>query len=223
MTMSDRKKLEKEQRKQAIIETAEKLFFSEGYDNVSMNDIAKDVGLNRATLYLYFDNKEAVLFSVLLRGIRILNNLVKNNVRKASLNHKILVWGNSYASFFNLYPQYTQIYNLFQSKRFDLPDTDNFDLNSNIAVTAVVKEIIRLQKELFDSLYNAVKSLITSEKKLSNIDPFYASILIYSSMDSLLNVSPVLENEINSVNLNKYQDFKMMMFSHLIKQFFKTS
>ena len=220
MAISDRKKLEKEQRKQAIVDAAEELFFSKGYDNVSMNDIANEVGLNRASLYLYFENKEAVLFTVLLKGLRILHNLVKNKVKKAVLGHKIYAWGNAYSAFFNLYPQYRQVYNLFQSKRFDLPEINNFEISYNIAVAAVVREIIRLQKEMFDILHSAVKNLLISKKILSDVDPFNSSLLIYSSMDSLLNLSPVLENEIRAMNLNKYQDFKMMLFTQLIKQLF---
>ncbi len=40
MALADRKEREKEQRQRDIINAAEKLFFSRGYDNVSMNDIA---------------------------------------------------------------------------------------------------------------------------------------------------------------------------------------
>ncbi len=65
MAISDRKKREKEHRRQSIIDAAEKLFFEKGYDNVSINDIAKEVELNRATIYLYFENKEALCFAVL--------------------------------------------------------------------------------------------------------------------------------------------------------------
>lgn len=62
MSVVSRRQREKEQRRKDIIAAAEKLFFKKGYDNVSMNDIAKEVELSKATLYLYFDNKEA-LFS----------------------------------------------------------------------------------------------------------------------------------------------------------------
>jgi TetR/AcrR family transcriptional regulator len=40
VTLADRKEREKEQRRSDIINAAEKLFFSRGCDNVSMNDIA---------------------------------------------------------------------------------------------------------------------------------------------------------------------------------------
>ncbi len=40
MALADRNEREKEQMRKDIINGAEKLFFSKGYDSVSMNDIA---------------------------------------------------------------------------------------------------------------------------------------------------------------------------------------
>ena len=74
MSLIARKELEKEQRRNDILNAAEKLFFSKGYENVSLKDIAKEVKLGRSTLYLYFENKEELFFAVVLRGTRILYN-----------------------------------------------------------------------------------------------------------------------------------------------------
>jgi transcriptional regulator, TetR family len=62
MSNISRREREKEQRRRDIMDSAEKLFFKKGYDEVSMNDIAEDVELSKATLYLYFDNKVATFF-----------------------------------------------------------------------------------------------------------------------------------------------------------------
>lgn len=73
MTLSNWKEREKNQRRDYIIDAAEKLFFEHDYNNVSMDDIAQIVGLGKSTLYLYFKNKEALFYAVALRGMRILN------------------------------------------------------------------------------------------------------------------------------------------------------
>ena len=72
MGISERKIREKEQRRKEILDTAERLFFSHGYEDVSMDGIANNVELNKATLYLYFENKEALFAAIVLRGIGIL-------------------------------------------------------------------------------------------------------------------------------------------------------
>ena len=58
VSIKDRREREKEQRRNDILKAAEKLFLSREYDDVSMNDIAQEVELSKATIYLYFENKE---------------------------------------------------------------------------------------------------------------------------------------------------------------------
>jgi TetR/AcrR family transcriptional regulator len=72
MGIANRRQREKEQRKTEILDAAERLFFSRSYENVSMDEIAHEVELNKATLYLYFKNKETIFATIVLRGIQIL-------------------------------------------------------------------------------------------------------------------------------------------------------
>jgi AcrR family transcriptional regulator len=48
-----------------IVETARRLFLDHGYDASSMDAIAREAGVSKATLYVHFDNKEA-LFAALI-------------------------------------------------------------------------------------------------------------------------------------------------------------
>ena len=82
MGIADRRQREKEQRKNEIIEAAERLFFSRSYEDVSMEDIAREVELNKATIYLYFKNKGALFAAVVLRGVRILEEKYKECMEK---------------------------------------------------------------------------------------------------------------------------------------------
>jgi AcrR family transcriptional regulator len=51
----------KEQTKNKIIETAVKLFTDQGFDSITMEEIAQKVDIARKTLYNYFPMKEAIL------------------------------------------------------------------------------------------------------------------------------------------------------------------
>lgn len=88
--MKEIKEQEKEQRRNYILDAAEKLFFSRGYDGVSMDDIANEVEFNKATLYLYFKNKESLFFTVVLRGIRILNAMIEEGIKDCKISIEIL-------------------------------------------------------------------------------------------------------------------------------------
>ena len=77
-------KREKKQRRNDIINTARKFFADRDFDEVSMDEIAEDIGLGKSTLYLYFKNKEALYFAIELRGIHIWVEMVKEEVKKGN-------------------------------------------------------------------------------------------------------------------------------------------
>jgi len=52
-------------RKKEIIEAAKKLFALNGYSPTSMDDIAKDVGINKASLYYFFKGKEEIFAAII--------------------------------------------------------------------------------------------------------------------------------------------------------------
>ena len=121
MSLIARKELEKEQRRMDILNAAEKLFFSKGYETVSLKDIAKEVKLGRSTLYLYFENKEELFFAVVLRGTQILYKMINDEVKKVKSSfEKLSGFRKAYYDFAKEYPDYLKSYNYLLSGRFDL-------------------------------------------------------------------------------------------------------
>ena len=58
---------EAEERKEEILDAAEKLFAAKGFDNTSTGDILDAVGIARGTLYYHFRSKEEILDGVIQR------------------------------------------------------------------------------------------------------------------------------------------------------------
>lgn len=58
---------EAEERKEEILDVAEKLFATKGFDHTSTNDILEGVGIARGTLYYHFCSKEEILDGVIER------------------------------------------------------------------------------------------------------------------------------------------------------------
>ena len=58
---------EAEERKNEILDVAERLFGAKGYDNTSTNDILNEIGIARGTLYYHFKSKEDILNAVIDR------------------------------------------------------------------------------------------------------------------------------------------------------------
>ena len=79
-----------ELRRAQILKTAIKVFSSKGFSNSTISEVAKQAGLGDATLYEYFDNKEAILLGA---AESYLQNLVAGediNWRDLSEPEKVL-------------------------------------------------------------------------------------------------------------------------------------
>ncbi|UCH09420.1 MAG: TetR/AcrR family transcriptional regulator, partial [Fidelibacterota bacterium] len=65
MSIEDRRSKEKASRRKAILTAAEKRFAKEGFHVTTLEQVAADIDISKATIYLYFTNKEELLFSIL--------------------------------------------------------------------------------------------------------------------------------------------------------------
>jgi len=72
MGIAERKEREKQQRREEIIEAAEAVFFSKGFEKSTMDDIAEKAELSKGTLYLYFKSKEDLHMAVAHTAISML-------------------------------------------------------------------------------------------------------------------------------------------------------
>jgi AcrR family transcriptional regulator len=81
MGVKERKEREKIQRKQLILEAAQKVFFTKGLMETTMDDIARESELAKGTLYLYFKSKEEIQFEVSLIGANLLTSRMKSVIQ----------------------------------------------------------------------------------------------------------------------------------------------
>ncbi|MFJ8414133.1 TetR/AcrR family transcriptional regulator [Bacillus paramycoides] len=61
---------EYEERRNEILDTAEKLFVTKGYTKTTVNDILKEIGIAKGTFYHYFKSKEEVMDEIIMRIIK---------------------------------------------------------------------------------------------------------------------------------------------------------
>ncbi len=52
------------QRTAQIIKAATTIFAEKGFDRATMTDIADEIGINKATIYLYFESKDALIYAI---------------------------------------------------------------------------------------------------------------------------------------------------------------
>ncbi|MDO4299371.1 MAG: TetR/AcrR family transcriptional regulator [Lachnospiraceae bacterium] len=78
---------EAEERKQEILDTAEMLFGTKGFDNTSTGDILDAVGIARGTLYYHFKSKEEILDGVIER----MTNRLMQDAKEIAQNKELPV------------------------------------------------------------------------------------------------------------------------------------
>lgn len=68
MGIIERKEREREERRKLVLDAAQKLFLANGYEKVSIRNIADEIEYSPATIYLYFKDKNELLFALHQRG-----------------------------------------------------------------------------------------------------------------------------------------------------------
>ncbi|MFD3449915.1 TetR/AcrR family transcriptional regulator [Microbacteriaceae bacterium 4G12] len=76
--MPTRQEMRAEETKKAILKAAEQLFASRGYDEVTMREIAKAAGCSHTTIYIYFKDKEMLLFQLSKEPLQTLKQTFEN-------------------------------------------------------------------------------------------------------------------------------------------------
>lgn len=201
MPFTNLKEREKEQRRNCILDTAEKMFFSRGYDNVSMDDIAGEIGLNKATLYIYFKNKEALFFAVVLRGALILNAMIKERIKECKTGMEILdTIGITYFEFVDKYPDYSRAYLYSRSDRFSIED--NEDLCDD------AKRILELRNEEFAIVCSAIRSGVAEGMIRPDLDPAEVTVFLTLILKALTEMRSSFKKLLEERGISQNQFFR---------------
>ena len=172
-----RKQREREQRRNGLIDAAEKLFFEKGYDNVTMDEIADEAEVNKALLYYYFKNKEALFFAVDLRGVRILHEMyLKCSNLDVDGYTKIKSMIQSLFEFSKDYPDYFRIYRYARTERFQISDNED------------AKELVDLTTGIWRIMVEAILQGMKDGTIRKDVDPVEMSIYINVMSMSALNI-----------------------------------
>ena len=67
------RKTEREQKREAVLRAAVRMFNAQGFHATSLDDVAASLGVSKPTIYHYLGNKDQVLFECVTRGIEQLN------------------------------------------------------------------------------------------------------------------------------------------------------
>ncbi len=186
MTIAERKEREREERRMQIISAAENLFFENGYDQVSMEQIAKEAELSKGTIFFYFKNKEVLFLTIVLQGIRILHQMINDAVDECDgpAITRLGVLGLAGIRFARDYPGYRSMIYLLKSGRFSL-DHENSTNDEVVEIISHSESLINLTEEI-------VRSGMKDGSIRNDIDPVELAIIIRMMIGCVMERSPEL-------------------------------
>lgn len=174
MSYDDRKRQEKEIRRKDIIDAAERVFFSKGYENASMDEVAKAAEFSKRTVYVYFNSKEQIYFEIMIRGYRLLIEMIENDFRKNPLKNAREELRSIFFSFYHFSrecPEYFQAIMEYETK-----DPENHTGVED----ASREECYRLGERIFGYLLHALQRSATEGTLNSGLDVEKTALILWA-------------------------------------------
>lgn len=116
MGVKERKEMEREMRRNQILDAARHLLFSDGINNISISKISAQAELGVGTIYFYYKNKEEIFIALQEEGLNLLYACVlKAANRKLTAGQKLEAIAQAYYRFVDEHKDYFDIINYFLS------------------------------------------------------------------------------------------------------------
>jgi AcrR family transcriptional regulator len=105
--IAERRGEEKERRRAEILDAAKALYAKQGWDALTVDQVARSARLSRALVYVYFRDKEELLFAIGERAMQMLRDrLVAAATGHAHGLDKVTAIGQAYMTYAHEFPHY---------------------------------------------------------------------------------------------------------------------
>ncbi len=181
----------KEETKVKIGEAAMRCFEKYGIEKTTLDDIAKAIGLNKATLYYYYKNKEEIFLEVAVsKGKEYITQLQVRTLRKKGGDKRILFYleervnyyrnilGVSHAStetINRMLPRYFELYeDMFQKEVLFIAQVIKEGIEKGEFVKVDADKLARNLMNMTDALKHNVehKAMLSMEKEVDYTEAF---------------------------------------------------
>jgi TetR/AcrR family transcriptional regulator len=114
--IAERREDEKERRRGEILDAAEALYIDKGWEALTVDQVARSARLSRALVYVYFRDKEDLLFAIGERAMRLLLTRFTAALGTRPLGmDQIEAIGRAYIGYALEFPHYFDFCSRFQS------------------------------------------------------------------------------------------------------------
>lgn len=124
--IAERREEEKERRRGEILDAAESLYAKQGWEAVTIDQVARTARLSRALVYIYFRDKDDLLFAIGERAMKMLcQRFVAALESPGSGRDKVDSIGRAYVGYSLEFKHFFDFCSRFQSHEVSSAPTDN--------------------------------------------------------------------------------------------------
>jgi AcrR family transcriptional regulator len=180
----ERRERERQQRRTAIINAAESIFFSKGFDAATLDDIAEIAEISKATVYLYFKRKHEICLSIIDRSLRKIYAEFEVIQQQKQLNGaaKLGELGRRYADFCAEHPGYHLILTNYHSHR------DKCEANSR-----QIRQLLSRNQQILTLIHAVLEAGIQDGSVRSNVDTGSMVQALWGELSGILPIYPFAE------------------------------
>lgn len=197
--------------RQNIMSAAEKLFSEKGFDKTSMDDIAKAAQYSKATLYVYFKNKDEIVNSLTLESMKQLYE----HLHEAHKQH---------SDFFSHYKAMCYELALYQESMplyFDIAISPiNVDID-NPETPSIFKDIYEMGEKVNEEVGAFIATGISEGYLKEDLDIFQTIMWFWGSLTGLIKVAVSKQDFIHKCSTLTKNDFLDYSFKLLLSSVLK--
>lgn len=205
-----RKEKEKEFKQNLITDAARKLFIEKGFDETTMDDIAREAGFAKGTVYLYFKSKnELMAFIVLASYDSFFDEIEAMAAREIPAQEKMEKMTLMYREFVETTIRQYGFGNMW----------NNIEHMTDILTGETKANICRQNKRIFALVQQIIKEGQEQGVFNKDIDSLYTSIAISaftSGLDQAIFLQSDLLQELE-IDINKLLDISMSLIAKCLK------
>ena len=178
MGIAERKEREKRQRRNAILDAAEKVFFSGDFREVTVDDVAAEAELSKATLYAYFEGKEDMYLAVHMRGMNRLREMFEDVAAHGERGiDRVRAIGEAYYEFSKKYPDYSRAMIHFEKKACALGDS-----------AEAASQMHASGRTVLGLVEDAIRAGIEDGSIRPDLEPASTALLLWAQTDGVINL-----------------------------------
>jgi len=109
MGINERKQRHKEDLRNRILEAAKKLFVQQGYEATSIRRIAKEIEFSPTTIYIYYKDKNDIIYALHQEGFNMLREQFKTLMFVENPFERLKAIGKTYIEFGRSNPEFYEV------------------------------------------------------------------------------------------------------------------